>query len=142
MTQEGRDTTIDWADEAKHLYRLAEDCRSERDNLVEAWDKWANRTAAKADPGYEAILQDNPPDWEPTDRVADIWWALEHVADLLEEAAGLIAAVGTVPMTGATSESIMADDFLDTDTKIVLAARWGDRGKPDIRYKYDKGDES
>ena len=45
-------------------------------------------------------------------------------------------------MTGATSESIMADDFLDTDTRVVLAARWGDRGKPDIRYKYDKGDKS
>ena len=56
--------------------------------------------------------------------------------------ASLVAAVGTVPMTGATSESIMADDFLDTDTRVVLAARWGDRGKPDIRYKYDKGDKS
>lgn len=140
MTQEQRDT-IDWAGEAKHLYRLAEDCRSERDNLVKAWDKWANRTAAKADPGYEAILQGEPPDWEPTDRVADIWWALEHSADLLEEAASLVAAVGTVPMTGATSESIMADDFLDTETKMVLAAWWGDRGKPDVTYKYDKGDK-
>ena len=140
MTQEQRDT-IDWAGEAKHLYRLAEDCRSERDNLVKAWDKWANRTAAKADPGYEAILQGDPPGWEPTDRVVDMWWALEHSAELLEEAAGLVAAVGTVPMTGATSESIMADDFLDMDTKMVLAARWGDRGKPDVTYKYDKGDK-
>ena len=140
MTQEERDTTVDWAGEAKHLYRLADACRSERDNLVEAWDKWANRTAAKADPGYETILQGEPPDWEPTDRVVDIWWSLEHSADLLEEAASLVAAVGTVPMTGATSESIMADDFLDTDTKMVLAARWGDRGKPDVTYKHDKGD--
>lgn len=22
-----------------------------------------------------------------------------------------------------------------------LAARWGDRGKPDVTYKYDKGDK-
>lgn len=75
------------------------------------------------------------------DRVVDMWWALEHSAELLEEAAGLVAAVGTVPMTGATSESIMADDCLDMDTKMVLAARWGDRGKPDVTYKYDKGDK-
>ena len=141
MTQEERDTTVDWAGEAKHLYRLADACRSERDNLVKAWDRWANRTAAKADPGYETILQGEPPDWEPTDRVVDMWWALAHSAELLEEAAGLVAAVGAVPMTGATSESIMADDFLDTDTKMVLAARWGDRGKPDVTYKYDKGDK-
>ena len=140
MTQEERDTTVDWAGEAKHLYRLADACRSERDNLVKAWDRWANRTAAKADPGYETILQGEPPDWEPTDRVVDMWCALEHSAELLEEAAGLVAAVGAVPMTGATSESIMADDFLDTDTKMVLAARWGDRGKPDVTYKHDKGD--
>lgn len=140
MTQEQRDT-IDWAGEAKHLYRLAEDCRSERDNLVKAWDKWANRTAAEADSGYETILQGAPPGWDAPDRVVDIWWSLEHSAELLEEAAGLVAAVGTVPMTGATSESIMADDFLDTETKMVLAARWGDRGKPDVTYKYDKGDE-
>lgn len=141
MTQEQQDT-IDWAGEARHLYRLADACRSERDNLVEAWDKWANRTAAKADPGYEVILQGDPPGWDAPDRVVDIWWSLEHVADLLQEAAGLVAAVGTVPMTGATSESIMADDCLDTDTRVVLAARWGDRGKPDIQYKYDKGDKS
>lgn len=37
---------------------------------------------------------------------------------------------------------IMADDFLDTETKMVLAARWGDRGKPDVTYKYDKGDRN
>ena len=83
MTQEERDTTVDWAGEAKHLYRLADACRSERDNLVKAWDRWANRTAAKADPGYETILQGEPPDWEPTDRVVDMWWALEHSAELL-----------------------------------------------------------
>lgn len=140
MTQEERDTTVDWAGEAKHLYRLADACRSERDNLVKAWDRWANRTAAKADPGYETILQGEPPGWDAPDRVVDMWWALEHSAELLEEAAGLVAAVGAVPMTGATSESIMADDFLDTDTKMVLAARWGDRGKPDVTYKHDKGD--
>lgn len=137
MTQEQQDT-IDWAGEAKHLYRLADACRSERDNLVEAWDKWANRTAAKADPGYEVILQGDPPGWDAPDRVVDIWWSLEHSAELLEEAASLVAAVGTVPMTGATSESIMADDCLDMDTRVVLAARWGDRGKPDVQYKYDK----
>lgn len=140
MTQEERDTTVDWAGEAKHLYRLADACRSERDNLVKAWDRWANRTAAKADPGYETILQGEPPGWDAPDRVVDMWWSLEHSAELLEEAAGLVAAVGAVPMTGATSESIMADDFLDTDTKMVLAARWGDRGKPDVTYKHDKGD--
>lgn len=133
--------SIDWAGEAKHLYRLADACRSERDNLVEAWDRWATQTAAKADPGYEAILQGDPPGWDAPDRVVDMWWSLEHSADLLEEAAGLVAAVGAVPMTGATSESIMADDFLDTDTRMVLAARWGDRGKPDVTYKYDKGDK-
>ena len=140
MTHEERDTTVDWAGEAKHLYRLADACRSERDNLVKAWDRWANRTAATADPGYETILQGEPPGWDAPDRVVDMWWSLEHSAELLEEAAGLVAAVGAVPMTGATSESIMADDFLDTDTKMVLAARWGDRGKPDVTYKHDKGD--
>lgn len=141
MTQE--QDTIDWAGEAKHLYRLADACRSERLSLIEAWDKWANRTAIEAsDSGYEVILQGDPPGWDAPDRVVDIWWSLEHSAELLEEAAGLVAAVGTVPMTGATSESIMADDFLDMDTRVVLAARWGDRGKPDIKYKYDKGDKS
>lgn len=141
MTQEERDTTVDWAGEAKHLYRLADACRSERLSLIEAWDKWAARTATEADSGYETILQGDPPGWDAPDRVVDMWRALEHSAELLEEAAGLVAAVGAVPMTGATSESIMADDFLDTETKMVLAARWGDRGKPDVTYKYDKGDK-
>ena len=139
---EQQDTPIDWAGEAKHLYRLADACRSERLSLIEAWDKWAARTAIEAsDSGYKAILQGDPPGWDAPDRVVDMWWALEHSAELLEEAAGLVAAVGTVPMTGATSESIMADDCLDMDTKMVLAARWGDRGKPDVTYKYDKGDK-
>ena len=61
MTQEGQNMTIDWADEAKHLYRLAEDCRGERGNLVDAWDKWANRTAAKAEPGYKGSRVQIPP---------------------------------------------------------------------------------
>lgn len=47
----------------------------------------------------------------------------QDTIDWAGEATGLVAAVGTVPMTGATSESIMADDFLDTETKMVLAAR-------------------
>jgi len=99
--------SIDWAGEAKHLYRLADACRSERLSLIKAWNKWAARTAAEADSGYKAILQGDPPDWDAPDRVVDIWWSLGYSAELLEEAAELVAAVGTVPMTGATSESIL-----------------------------------
>ena len=101
---EQQDTPIDWAGEAKHLYRLADACRSERLSLIEAWDKWAARTAIEAsDSGYKAILQGDPPGWDAPDRVVDIWWSLEHSAELLEEAAGLVAAVGTVPMTGVST---------------------------------------
>lgn len=65
MTQEERDTTVDWAGEAKHLYRLADACRSERLSLIEAWNKWATRTAIEAsDSGYKAILQGDPPGWD------------------------------------------------------------------------------